>query len=162
MSRKKKRVSVWEALNQPVVEVTDEAAKSIFLAAAVILLMVWLMPSFGGAETISNSQFSISKEAVTYQPMFGSYSDYEEVAGASTQTIVAAPQAVPNWYIAVATTSESLGGFYEETVEQPFAQAAVEILDISQPVQEMAEFYEPGVDAVWNAWLDLMADPVSY
>ena len=60
--RKKQAVSVWQALNEPVVEVTDEAAKGIFLVAAVLLMFSWLAPSFGEAKAISNFQFSISKE----------------------------------------------------------------------------------------------------
>jgi hypothetical protein len=40
-----------------------------------------------------------------------------------------------------------------------FGEAAYEVLDISDQIQPMIEFYQPGVVAVWDAWLELMMDP---
>ena len=158
--RKKQAVSVWQALNEPVVEVTDEAAKGIFLVAAVLLMFSWLAPSFGEAKAISNFQFSISKEETAYQPLF---EPYAEVAGASTENSPSPSLekrgVAPDWYVGLSATGASLGDFYHETVTAPFAEAVTELFDISRPVGSITDFLRPGTDAAWNAWLELMADP---
>lgn len=41
-----------------------------------------------------------------------------------------------------------------------FGRAAGQVLDISDQTGPYVEFFQPGVSAVWNAWLDLMKDPV--
>jgi len=64
--------------------------------------------------------------------------------------VIEAPQ-VPDWYYTVTATSDS--------VVTAYTAAAVEVLDVSEPVGELAAYLEPGTDAVWNAWLELMADP---
>ncbi len=127
-----KPITVWRALNEPVVEVTEEAAKTIFTVAAVLLLFAWLSPYFG-------------QNIVAPQ-----------VAGASTMIIeeeAELPQVLvsPEWYFTVQAVPDALG--------ESFAQAAYQVLDISEPVAQIYEFYQPGLQAVNNAWLELIQDP---
>ena len=57
----------------------------------------------------------------------------------------------PEWYYVTAAIPGD--------VAEAFVDAATEVLDISGQVSQMGQFYEPGAEAVWNAWLELMADP---
>lgn len=61
---------------------------------------------------------------------------------------------VPEWYYTAERISYDL--------VNSFGTAAEQVLDISEPVTQTVEFYEPGVEAVWDAWLELMADPPTY
>ena len=164
--RKKQAVSVWQALNEPVVEVTDEAAKGIFLVAAVLLMFSWLAPSFGAVNAVASSPLihqPINGQATetAYVPLFEPYS-YEAVAGAMTEKGgmgATGEKGAPSWYTEISATGASLGDFYHETVTAPFAEAVTELFDISRPVGSITDFLRPGTDAAWNAWLELMADP---
>lgn len=146
-------------MNHPVVEVTDEAARTIFLVSAVILLMLWLMPYFGNHRAVAVSSDPVENFAsVEYEPLLADEMYYySEVAGASTVNVPVA--SAPQWYFATAAVTESLGDSYDEVVAEPFAEAAAEILDVSAPVREMIQYYQPGVAAVKDAWLELMTDP---
>jgi len=140
-------------MNEPVVEVTDEAAKAIFLAAAVIILAIWIVPYLGSAQPVAAA--TGEPMAQNYEPVFG---QYQQVAGATvggeSRELVS-----PKWFLALADAGEGLGDMYQETFEKPFAEATVQTLDISQPMGSLLAYYQPGLDAVWNAWLELMADP---
>lgn len=165
--RRKKQVSAWEAMNHPVIHVTDEAARMIFLVAALILLMIWLMPNFGIRKLgVGRSGMPEKAVAMEYQPLLA---PYQEVAGAATlpgeagtfSPAVTPVVPAPQWYFDAAVTGNSFGDFYHETVVAPFSEAATEILDVSPPVRQMADFLAPGVHAVSDAWLELMADPAN-
>ena len=136
MRKKSMKPTVWQALNQPVMEIPEQTGKEIVAVAAVIMLAAWIVPHWGSALRITNYELSM-----------GNVAGYEEtVAGA----VIEAPQ-VPDWYYTVTATSDS--------VVTAYTAAAVEVLDVSEPVGELAAYLEPGTDAVWNAWLELMADP---
>ena len=136
MARRKKP-TVWQALNEPVIEITPEAARDIFMLAAFIMMMAWLAPYWG---TSQNQAYAIS-------------ATNEMVAGATIETpdYGRNSDVAPEWYLTIERASDD--------VVNAFAEAADQTLDISEPVLDVMEFYEPGVDAVWNAWLELMADP---
>ena len=128
-------ISVWQALNhQPIVEITEEAAKGIFLIAAVILLAVWVMPYWGSTPSFNSS------------PLVGEERWGGNIAGAQIEI-----SSTPEWYYVTAAIPGD--------VAEAFVDAATEVLDISGQVSQMGQFYEPGAEAVWNAWLELMADP---
>lgn len=151
MARRRKP-TVWEALNEPIIEVTEEQAKNVFLAAIVIVFGAWVAPYWGQTST-----------TVYYAPenVFEQFANSGEgtgvVAGASTSPSSSPYQGeergevAPEWYYVIEEMPNA--------VVQSFTMGADEVLDISGPVTEMTEFYQPGADAVWNAWLDLMADP---
>lgn len=81
-------------------------------------------------------------------PYWGTAStNYGNVLGTSIEAAT-----VPEWYY---TVSGMAGD-----VTEAFATASMDVFDISQPVMETVAYYQPGVDAVWGAWLELMADPV--
>lgn len=151
---KKKPVSVWQAMNEPVVEVTDGAARTIFLAAAVIFLAVWIMPYLGNAKPVAASA---PQEVYAYEPLFVDYPVYSAVAGEVIS--FESGRSSPEWYLALAEVGSGLSELYQESFRVPFGQAASHTFDISGPVQDIAEFYGPGLAAVRDAWLELMADP---
>lgn len=124
--------SVWASLNEPVAYPTQNFANTVFFIAAVMFLVVWIAPYWG-----------------TTRQDVAMLMNYEsQVLGESIENVIA-----PEWYY---TGEATVSG-----VVNAFATAGTEIFDISEPVSETVEFYQPGVDAVWNAWLELMADPVS-
>lgn len=140
MVKKKKKVppTVWEALNEPVIEVTPDAAKAIFTVAAFLMVMAWVTPYWPAA-----AAHLAAAEELGMAP-----SEYTEmVAGAS----IAADESA-------SYGSVPIYGIVQE-VQGAFVSASSEVLDVSEPAGELIEFYEPGVDAVWNAWLELMVDP---
>lgn len=77
------------------------------------------------------------------------------VAGATYQ----ASGESTSWSKSMNLTISSLGEFYGENVSKPFTRAVNQILDIHEPVQNLWEFCQPGVDAVLNAWYQLLAEP---
>lgn len=124
--------SVWASLNEPVAYPSQDFANAVFFIAAVMFLVVWIAPYWGTAG--QDVALLLNYEA--------------QVLGASIENVVVAPE----WYYA--------GEAMATGVVDAFATASTELFDISEPVMETVEFYQPGVDAVWNAWLELMADPV--
>ena len=135
-----KKPTIWQALNEPVVEIPEEIAKSIFLVSFVILAMAWLSPYFGSTPV---RQFAANPPRPIAHAM---------VAGAYVESIsVFDDEQTPEWYLTINSMTNG--------VQSSFVLAANEVLDISEPVGRTAEFYEPGVQAVWDAWLELMADP---
>ena len=130
-----KQPSVWQALNEPVVEVPEGLARGLLKFSVVVLLAAWVVPYWGLA--------AASLPDVAYDsPLISAYGG--RIAGAQTA-------AVPEWY----EVSRSLPG----EVMNAYAAAAAEVLDVSAAVSPMVEFYEPGAQAVSDAWLELMADP---
>lgn len=136
MARKRqisRRVSAsgWTSLHEPIGYPTQDFANAVFFIAVLMFLAVWIAPYW--------------KTAGQEVALLLNYES--QVLGASTEKIVIAPE----WYYtgeaAVAATVDA------------FAAAGTELFDISESVSEAAEFYEPGVDTVWNAWLELMAEP---
>jgi hypothetical protein len=142
--RKHRKPTVWEALNEPVIEVDESQALRIFLAAAAIMAMAWISPYWAAASEVADQQIAMGYEA--YQ---------SQVLGAqiSADQPVSIVPAVPDWYIAASATTEA--------VHEAYATAANQILDVSAPVTDAAEFLQPGTDAVWLAWLQLIRDPGS-
>ena len=133
-----KKPTVWQALNDPVVEISEEFAKTILLVSFVIIVMAWLSPYFGNAHEAGSLKFSAYPRPI--------------VAGAYVESVVPlAEQETPEWYL---TTNAITSG-----VQSSFVQAANEVLDISEPVSRFTQFYQPGVQALSDAWLELMADP---
>ena len=128
---KKHTPTVWEALNDPVIELSEQQAKNVILASLVIMLAAWIAPYWGSS---TGSQYTSQGTA------------FERVAGATIDTASA-----PDWYY----TLEAV----PDTLAQTVTDSATDVLDISEPVQNLVEFYEPGVSATWNAWLNLMRDP---
>lgn len=134
---RKAPVSLWDNLNEPVIEVSPQFAKRLFLAAVLFLFAAWIAPYWGQAET---AQAYSSRVAGAYTDDTQSWL-VERPAGVET----------PQWY----EVSKALPGDLTEA----FAVAAAEVLDASEPVGEIAQFYQPGFAALNDAWLELMADP---
>lgn len=130
--------TVWEALNEPVIEVTPEAAKAIFTVAAFLIVMAWVAPYWPAAQAHLAAAESFGLAPSEYTEM---------IAGASIEADeLASYGSVPIY------------GIVQE-VQGAFVSASNEVLDVSEPAGELIEFYQPGVDAVWNAWLELMVEP---
>lgn len=121
--------TVWQALNEPVVEVSPKFAQTMIVVSIVFLMAAWVGPYWG----IHNSN-----AANLY-------------TNAANQGRVAGLQAwpTPEWYYGAAPGA----------VAGAFSEAADEVLDISEPVTEFSSFFAPGFQAVGDAWLQLMADP---
>src|SRR3989344_2922898 len=132
--------TIWQALNEPVVEVSEEFARGVFLAATLIIMMAWILPYWGSNSALA-AEYPHQPAAISHQ------NQLSVVAGQRTT-------ALPDWYYLIQRISSDI------TLE--FGQAAYDVLDISGPVQESVEFYKPGVQAFWDAWLELMADPIYY
>ena len=133
--------TVWTSLNEPVMEITEKMAETVFLVTAVIMLSAWVAPYWGKTPAQIAAHYS-GMDVVS-----------EQVAGVTTygtQEVVFS-NAIPDWYQQAASNAVS--------VSEAIAASADQILDISEPVGQAVEYYQPGVSAVWNAWLDLMADP---
>lgn len=126
-------ITVWGALNQPVAEISEEVAKGIFMAAAVIMLAIWVAPYWGSVNANSTNVYANTANGGT-------------VAGVQTEIT-----GTPEWYYVAQSVPSD--------VADAFGQAASEVLDISNPFSQIAEFYQPGAQAVWDAWLELMVDP---
>lgn len=139
-----KKPTVWEALNEPVVEISEEQAKNIFLASLVIIGTAWIAPYWGAGNTLG--AYQAGAEGTIFEQMADIGTEYGTVAGAFEEY-----ESAPDWYYAAADVSSQ--------VVESIAVGANEVLDISGPVQDLAEFYEPGTTAVWNSWLNLMRDP---
>lgn len=137
MAKRKKRPTVWQALNDPVVEVNQRLAQILIIIAIIFLMLAWVAPYWDEARQISSLKTAkvFTWDSALLQPA---------VAGAETS-------AVPVWY---EVAREVPGGVASE-----FRSAAYEVLDISEPIGLVADFYEPGLTAATDAWLDLMADP---
>ena len=135
---------MWQALNEPVIEISEPQAMKIFLLAAVIAGMAWITPYWAEASEIADQQLAMGYD--TYQ---------SQVLGATIEASEPASivQTVPDWYIEAAASVSA--------VQEAYTAAAAQVLDVSAPVTEAAEYYQPGVDAVTNAWLNLMCDPGS-
>lgn len=137
IARRVQSPTVWEALNEPIAYPSNEFAQNVLAISAAIVLMAWVAPYWDNAQA-----YSVERTA---------YSETGVVAGeqlyASSYTLAA----TPDWYY----VAEAVPG----AVAEEFGQAAYEVLDISEPVGQVVEFYEPGVTAVWDAWIELMADP---
>lgn len=169
--KKKNTPTIWEAFNEPVMEITEEQAKNVFLASVVIIAAAWVAPHLGtqisdvrnqmagmggmGTQYGQVAGMQMADMGMRYGHMAGMGGmgmQYGQVAGIQTMmTAETSELSVPEWYYAAAGTPEA--------VAESFAAGANEVLDISEPVSELVEFYEPGVEAVWGAWLELMMDP---
>lgn len=147
MANGKKRISrriqptMWQALNEPVVEVSEGFARMVFAAAAVILFVSWVGPYWGYAQAVTSQQ-SLQAAANTRSAIV---SLEPQVAGVLVSE-------APLWYQVVQDAPGEVAG--------AFTEASYEILDVSDPVTDILEFYEPGFQAVGDAWLELMQDPV--
>ena len=143
--KKKKPATVWEAVNEPVIEITEAHAKNLFLATALIIAAAWLTPYWGSGSVIAQESY----EGTIFEQVAAAGKSSGMVAGASTESYAVLEG--PDWYYTLEAMPVS--------VATSFSDAAHEVLDVSEPVGEMIEFYEPGVSAVWNEWLNLMRDP---
>ena len=127
--------TVWQAMNEPIAYATPEFATNLFAIAILLLGLAWLQPYFGSTNHLGNHGIVAGAQTINYEI------------------------STPSWYIGLASTGQDFKEFSEEAIVQPFAAAATQILDISEPVQNTVKFYHPGVTAVKDAWLELMADP---
>lgn len=134
------RPTIWQALNEPVVEVTESFARGVSVTALVIFIVIWVAPHWDFAKAI-NSEFAY-QQFLSWQSAI--VSSEPRVAGVQVAQS-------PIWYEVLKDLPEA--------VPVAFGEAASEVLDISGPVQEIAEFYQPGFEALEEAWLELMADP---
>ncbi len=147
MFKNEKRISrrvqptVWESLNEPVADVSAGFAEFMACVALFLLLVAWVAPHWTLVQS-KLPEFTYSSSPLVNP--FGA-----QVAGA--QIVNPADVSVPIAY-AVAV---SLPG----DVATAFSTAATQVLDISVPVTQVVDFYSPGVQAVNDAWLDLMKDP---
>lgn len=133
VSRRVQSVSSWQVLNQPVVEVSEDFAKNLLFIAISLLVMAWIAPYWGNNQAISEQ-----RSAISYYPA---------VAGARISNV---PR-IPEWYYVAKDIPEDMAS--------AFTLASSQVLDISKPAMVMADFYSPGLSAVKEAWLELMADP---
>lgn len=131
ISRRTSKLGVWQSLNQPIAYPTQDFANTVFFIAALLFFIVWIAPYWGMVN--QHKELGIM--------------NYGRVAGISTFE----PVVAPDWYYT--GTAAATG------VKDAVVQAGTEIFDISEPVQQTLEFYQPGAGAAWNAWLELMADP---
>jgi len=130
--------TVWQALNEPAVELSEGFAKDVLLVSVAIIAFAWVAPSFSQSGAGSSQIFADS----------GMVYEIGAVAGAQ---IEAAQESV------LAETLVSLPTDFAIA----FADAAHEVLDVSEPVGMVVEYYSPGVQAVTDAWLYYMKDPYS-
>lgn len=137
--------AVWQALNEPVVEVTEGFAKTMLFIALLLLCVSWIGPSWEQAKIAAARE---NLGLASSGRVAGVY--LAAVSQADTALPPAAPR-VPEWYYLAQGLPYDIG--------EAFAQSASEVLDISDQAGPIVEFYEPGVAAVWDAWLELMADP---
>ncbi|MDP3993829.1 MAG: hypothetical protein Q8P75_02505 [bacterium] len=137
-----KKPTVWQALNDPVVETPEEFAKLILLVSFVIIAMAWLSPYFGNPSDGIGRLAGSAPRPVVHSAVAGAFTENNALFG---------EEQAPEWYL----TIDGMGS----AIQSSFAFAANEVLDISEPVSGTVEFYAPGVTAVWDAWLELMADP---
>ena len=153
MSRRRKP-TVWEALNEPIIHITEQQAKNVFLASIVIAMAAWVAPYWGEAGTAVAyyAPENVFEKMASVGDVHGGSA---RVAGASIaagyESSVSSSAFTPDWYYVAAEMPDAL--------VESLALGANQVLDISGPITEMTGFYEPGVSAVWNAWLDLMVDP---
>ena len=168
MASKKKKTSLWEDLNKPVAYPTEEIVKPFIAIVAAVILFSWAMPYFGLDNAIyrtahldspTSYQLQVSSYAGLFDPYEAAAYSFEvpRVAGARVE---AGGEEVIEIFNSIAASVDSINYIYEEAFEKPFAEAINEVLDISEEVIPIIEFYEPGVRAAVDAWLELMADPV--
>ena len=137
-----KKPTVWQALNDPVVEISEEFAKTILLASFVIIAAAWLSPYFGNSSDSAGRFAGGAPRPIVHSAVAGVFTENNALFG---------EEQTPEWYLTIDRTGSDIQG--------SFVSAANEVLDISEPVGQTVEFYQPGVAAVWDAWLELMADP---
>jgi hypothetical protein len=157
MAKGKKRVSrrlvipkvpkasptVWQALNEPVVEVSGGFAKIVFGLAVIMLVVAWVSPYWGVAHA-QVPAVSYDSPLLLEKALPSQMGQMRMVAGVEIS-------AVPDWYETAKVLPQELS--------LAFSQAATEVLDVSAPAAAINEFYGPGFHAVNEAWLELMADP---
>lgn len=141
--------TVWQALNEPIAYPSEEFGRNVLVAAIFIMALAWLLPYWNAA----SENVALKNDYYAFRAEFPA----PRVAGASVTALD--QESRPEWYFALKTSAGSVNEFYHESVSGPFVEAAEELLDVSDPVQDAVTYYKPGVDAVWNAWVDLMADP---
>ncbi len=155
MAKKKAKPTVWQALNEPVVEVGEGFARGVFVTALAVLFMVWVAPYWGTAQNSHvaggsyNSPLLIRPDLAALPSQVAFFRMVTD--GSSGMVAGIQTRETPVWYYA----ARDLPG----AVTDAFATAATQVLDISEPAAEVREFYGPGLEAVGDAWLELMADP---
>lgn len=152
--RRKKNTSVWEKMNEPIAYPDKEFYQPFFAIALAIMVMAWAAPYWQAAAVTLDTPAPNGVEVGShyeYVSFFdNNYQSSGRVAGAHVEAaqIENRSQEAPFWYDMISND-----------VPVAFGTATYEVLDISDSVQPMVDFYEPGVSAVWNAWLELMQDP---
>lgn len=86
MAKRRKKPTVWQAFNDPVVEIHESFARLIFIIAVILLLVAWIAPYWHEARLIT------SVRAPFYGPL---------VAGAIT---------APDWYYVAADVPGQVAG----------------------------------------------------
>lgn len=129
--------TVWQALNEPVVEVSEQFAFRLLALSVLMLAVAWVGPYWRAA--------SAEAPVITYNSPI--------IAPAEGQVAGAQISASPILY----TVAVSLPMDFANA----FTVAANQVLDVSPPIQQLVNFSTPGWEAVWNAWLFYMKDPYS-
>ncbi len=142
---------VWHAMNQPVVEVSEGFARNLLGVAVVLLAVAWVGPHWQNASA-SVDVGMYSSPLVTGVRMDHRLSASDTAVGVSGSRVAGARiVGAPTWY--------GLFDDLPQDVSVAFAKAANQVLDVSDSASAVADFYQPGASEVWQAWLELMADP---
>ena len=132
--------TIWEALNEPVIEVSPEAAKNIIAVAAMIMVMAWVAPYWGSAGRLADYDHEVSVGMVAGETIGESIEDSGPVS-----------LTTPEWYYNLSRTTEDFVDAY--------SSAASQTLDVSEPVVQAADFLAPGVSAVAGEFKYLLSEP---
>ena len=128
--------TVWQALNEPVVKLPESFGRSVLLVSVAIMAFAWMSPYLG--QTGSSQLFTEATPSYSFGQVAGAQLEADD-SSVLAETMVALPSDFAN----------------------AFADAAQDVLDISEPVEQFVEYYSPGIQAVGDAWLYYMKDPGS-
>lgn len=168
--RKAVKPSVWEVLHEDVGTCSEDFCKAVLNLALVALLIVWVVPHIDGV-SIVRAQENHMTEQLVYESMIdydsngwlaSEYTHVEpRVAGAMTGDI-SQERVDSSQETVVSSGAEKLvqtAQVLDQKITGPLTGATMQVLDISEQVQPIVDFYQPGLEATWNAWLELMVDP---
>ena len=128
--------TVWQSLNEPVVELPESFGRSVLLVSVAIMAFAWMAPYLG--QTGGSQRFAETAPSYSFGQVAGAQLEADD-SSVLAETMVALPADFAN----------------------AFADAAQEVLDLSEPVGQFVEYYSPGIQAVGDAWLYYMKDPGS-
>lgn len=149
-------ISVWQALNEPVLEVSLSFARNTMIVAGVLLLVAVVSPywqSFHGSGSTDGYQISFDYSSGVVAG--ASANVYSEENSMSDQAQEISGMTLNDFNYELSYTSDQ--------VISAFGNAGKEVLDLSSDLESVLAIYQPGVSVVlgpfWDSWIDLMADP---